>query len=486
YRRERLRLDLLLRQDADHVLLLQGGLPLYLGWADGKPPAVLGEADLRLKSDGLSPAFLGVFTDEVENIKGTIIMDLRLRGPVWALVPQGELQLRQGQGQAKSLGLFVRGVELQARVTREKLHVTRLLARSGTGEISGSGHLAFKGRAPQTFALALRAEDFRVLNRRDLQAAVTGGLTLSGSPERPFVRGDLTVTESSLRPDLQLLRRGPPPPDPTIIVVLSEEGIAARDEPAQEAEAAARPAQNRFLYKLGLDLSVKIPRNTWVRLEEGSVEFAGAVHARKKPEEPLALAGAVEMLRGSYNFQGKQFRIERGKVVFTGGSEIDPQLDVMARHRVGKYLVDLVIGGTATKPTLTLRSNPPLEEADVLSVLLFGKPVGALTESQQVGLRSQAVKAAADFVASDLRQSVARRLGLDNLEFEFGEDVSQGRIAVGKYVTQDAFVSASQGVGKEKEQEYSLEYQLAPNWQLKSSTTTQGESGIDLIWRKEY
>jgi translocation and assembly module TamB len=178
--------------------------------------------------------------------------------------------------------------------------------------------------------------------------------------------------------------------------------------------------------------------------------------------------------------------VEKAHLVFTGGSTIDPNLDIIARHNLPQYQIDLVVGGTAKKPTLALRSEPAMEQADILATILFGKPVGALNEGQQTALQAQALKTTANFVASDLRRSVAKRLGVDNLEFGFGESVSEARIGVGKYVSEDVYVSASQEFGAEKKQEYVIEYNMTPNWQFKGSTTPHGNSGVDLIWRKQY
>jgi translocation and assembly module TamB len=127
-----------------------------------------------------------------------------------------------------------------------------------------------------------------------------------------------------------------------------------------------------------------------------------------------------------------------------------------------------------------------LEQADILSVLLFGKPAATLSDGQQVALQAQALKTAANFIASDLRQSVARKVGLDVLEFDFGDQLSEGRVGIGKYVREDVFVSASQEFGEEKEQEVAIEYNITPNWQIRSSTTSDGESGIDIFWKKSY
>jgi autotransporter translocation and assembly factor TamB len=61
-----------------------------------------------------------------------------------------------------------------------------------------------------------------------------------------------------------------------------------------------------------------------------------------------------------------------------------------------------------------------------------------------------------------------------------------GEVSAGKYVTQDVFVSTKQQIGGAKQQEYAVEYDIAPNWQIKSSTNPQGNSGVDIFWRKRY
>jgi autotransporter translocation and assembly factor TamB len=85
-----------------------------------------------------------------------------------------------------------------------------------------------------------------------------------------------------------------------------------------------------------------------------------------------------------------------------------------------------------------------------------------------------------------LRQSVASKLGVDTLDFGVGDNLRGGEVSAGKYVTQDVFVSTKQQIGDESQQEFAVEYDIAPNWQIKSSTDSQGNSGVDIFWRKRY
>jgi translocation and assembly module TamB len=486
YQNERLAVDFTLRQDASHFLTAKGGLPIYLGWGGEKSIGALGEADLRIHSDGLSPAFLAVASKDVENIQGKLILDVRLRGPAQALQPTGTVELQQAQARVKQLGISVTGVDIQARVSAAAIQVTRILANSGEGRLTGTGKIALKNYSVGTIDFTLNAEDFRFVNTPEYTAAVSGRVTSSGSLHEPFLRGALTLAQTKLRPNLAALRqKGPAPRDPTIVAVKNERELEEQAQKSAASEDRSLP-ENTFYQRLGLDITAVVPRGTWVYLDEGSIELMGRLRIRKDPQQEVSLTGNVESVRGWYSFKGKRFRVEKGQVVFTGGSAIDPNLDVVARYKLPQYQIDLVLGGTANKPSLALRSDPPMEQADILSTLLFGKPVAALNQGQQSSLQTEALKTTANFVASDLRQSVAKRLGVDDLEFGFGENISEARIGVGKYVREDVFVSATQQFGGEQQQEYAVEYNVAPNWQIKSSTNSQGKSGIDLFWKKQY
>src|SRR5262249_4064891 len=133
---------------------------------------------------------------------------------------------------------------------------------------------------------------------------------------------------------------------------------------------------------------------------------------------------------------------------------------------------------------------PSLEQADILSLLIFGKTTDGLNSGEKSSLQSEMMSATAGYFANDLRRAVAEKLGLDNLEFDVGNTVSQSRIGAGKYLSENVFVSTSHSSmsadRKNQGQEFAVEYQMRENWQLKASTTTTGNNGVDIFWQKRY
>ncbi len=493
YAKERVNLNLRLFQDQSHHLDINGTLPVYFGWGGNRSPALLGDTDLRIHSQSLSTAFLNVIRKDMGNLKGNLSVDINLRGPVRALTANGTMRFREGAVSLRPLGLSLTEIDLQTRLTPNAVHITRAVVRSGDGRLSGSGEVAYNGFSLGAIRLAMQANGAQVINTREYKAKASGNLLVAGSWQEPSVTGSLDL-KAALRPDIALLQtNGKAARDSTILVVQSErdlvvpQGQTKEKTKAKKANGALGSEEENPIYrKLRLDVTAAIARDTWLYLDDGSVELTGQLRARKAPGEKLTLTGDVDAVRGSYSFKGRRFQIDKAHLNFSGGDDLDPRLNIVGRHRAFQYRIEFAVEGYASKPTLTLRSDPPLDQADILSVLLFGKPVKALTEGEQVSLQRQAVLATADFLAADLKRSIADRLGLDTLDVDVGDGVSGGQIGVGKYITEDVFVSTKQQIGGERGQEYAIEYNITPEWQIKSSTDPEGKSAVDLFWRKRY
>jgi translocation and assembly module TamB len=227
---------------------------------------------------------------------------------------------------------------------------------------------------------------------------------------------------------------------------------------------------------------VRAPGNLWIRHSELVSELSGNVRATKRPERDVDLTGRIDVVRGSFAFQGRRFQLSRGVVEFTGGGKINPSLDVVAEYHLPEYEVDAIIGGTAEKPSLTLTSQPRLEQADILALLLFGKPVNALNQNERGSVQQSALSITSGYVAGSIANSVSAALGLESL----GVDVSGGRVGFGHYVGDKTYVSMSQELSGEHGREVSMEYQVAPEWKIGTSASSTGTNGIDIIWHKRY
>jgi translocation and assembly module TamB len=100
------------------------------------------------------------------------------------------------------------------------------------------------------------------------------------------------------------------------------------------------------------------------------------------------------------------------EVRFRGEQPIDPALDVSAEREISGVTAQVKVTGTARQPAIRLSSSPPLDEGDVLSLIVFGQPMNQLGESQQFDLAARAGMFAASAVATPLSRSIGRALNL--------------------------------------------------------------------------
>ena len=88
-------------------------------------------------------------------------------------------------------------------------------------------------------------------------------------------------------------------------------------------------------------------------------------------------------------------------------------------------------------------------------------------------------------IAGQLEKTLGQSLGLDTIEVTAGDQLGTGSIKVGRYVTQDIFLSFERELGGEGNT-VGVEYNLSRRLKLQGSSSDQGETSIDLFWHLDY
>jgi translocation and assembly module TamB len=213
------------------------------------------------------------------------------------------------------------------------------------------------------------------------------------------------------------------------------------------------------------------------------------------------LVGAVNTVRGNYDFQGRRFEILRdGTVRFDNGplNDLDPRLDIRTRRLIQGVEARVNVGGTLKKPEIILSSTPPLEQADILSLIVFNQPINALGEGQQVSLAQRAQQLATGAVAGQLAQSIGNAIGVDTFEISTApENGGAASLTIGQQVGQNLYVKVQQGIGDQSQTNLILEYELT-RWLRLQTNVLQGSStqqslfqraqgsGVDLLFFFSY
>jgi autotransporter translocation and assembly factor TamB len=493
----RLEFAVLLAQKAQ--LQAQGTIPNILRCQEGgeqksatktrsQEEILCAPVQLSVTSQNLDLQLLQQLSPLIQTARGKIELNLQAQGTVAQPDVTGKLQISNGALTIPQYGIRYRDVQANILFTSHEIRVDPVALAGGDGKAILTGVVNLEGFAPKDFQFQLNADQFTVMRDIARRAVLDTKLTLAGTPLFPRVNGTITLLEV----------RFPLPGFGGSLATVDEKNLTiqaltgeARPE-TQQAQEQQKKEPPDILKNLEARLRIQMAKNVWIHSPDASIELRGDIHVNKQPTTDFILEGTVETVRGFYKFQGRKFVLEKGEISFPGITEIDPNLNIVVTYKAAKYKVYITIGGTAKKPSLMLSSEPPLEQIDILSVLLFGRPSDQISQPQESSLASSAgqLLGIQSFVSGELQQTVEQLLGPslspDIIDINTGQGFSESSVSVGKYITEEVFVSFEQQFGTKQGSQVKVEYDISKNFKLESTVDEEGNSGVDLIWNFQY
>jgi autotransporter translocation and assembly factor TamB len=469
------RTDLRWRAQGRELLHVQGNVGLS---ADGVLAMQIRAPDLPLEMlQGLVPG--------LTYSAGRLNLDLQATGTLQQPRLNGSLVMENGALQLAATGERYRDIQLRIVMAGDRIDIQQVRIGSQSGVLEVQGLVQLAGSTLQQVDITIRARDFTAMNTPGIQTVINMDVAVRGSLQAMAATGTVTVPRLRVVID-KIPGMGPKDVQPWQLTV---EGVYGPGPAAVTAgnEAAPMPLQVDVpLPFLRADIRVDIPRNAWIQGPGTAMEMSGDLQITKEVEQPFLLNGTITMVRGFASAYGKRFVMKQGQVIFTGTPEINPQLDISVNHTVSNYLVEIHVGGRARTPEISFSSTPELPQTDILSLLIVGKTMDRLTGSEQENLSSQVTGAVGGMVAGKLQDALGGVLGFDTFSIGAGDNLGGGSVSIGQYVTQNIYLSYEVGMGKDGGNRVGIEYSITPRFKLKGSTSDNGASAIDFLWRRDY
>ncbi|MFZ0611805.1 MAG: translocation/assembly module TamB domain-containing protein [Desulfobacterales bacterium] len=434
-----------------------------------------GSLQARLEAEDLILSELPLPAQREVKLEGRVSVHLQAAGDLRQPQLTGSLNLRDGSLALPRHGLTYETLQADLRLVPGKLTIEQLLVNGDDeGRLSLSGQVLLDGLTPADLDLHLTGQRAAVAWNREFTARIEPDMSLTGSLSAPSVSGSIRILEGRI--NLDRLAAG----GPADIVVLGEQTADGRAIVIGErGESPLAP--------LAADVTVEIPRNVWLRGQGLNAEIAGAIRLQKKRQAPFLLTGSLNTVRGTYEFQGRRFTIARGVVEFQGLPEPDPRLDIQAENRIGNVTIIVRIGGSVRHIELSLDSDPAMDQADIVSYLIFGRPTNELRSQQATSAEAAALGLAGNLAARQLNAVLGDTLKLDTLSISPGEEGwGSGSLSVGKYVARNIFVTYRYEFSGRTFGEMEIEYQLNRNFSIAAQVGNERSSGVDLIWKLDF
>ena len=404
---------------------------------------------------------------ELFDLTGPVAIGADIGGRLVDPTIRGSVRSSNARLESAVTGTLIEQLQTDGRFNGSRLVFNRLAGTTaGGGKIEGTGTVDFSGGVA-ALNLSFNAQQAQLLNRDDVGARVTGPLTIRSDGRGGTISGDVRLNSGTFTlgqasaaaavPQLKVRHTG----------LDEDEVIEAADLQPWRLDVKAAGGNIR-VRGLGID-------SIWTT----DLQIGGTADSPR-------FTGRADLVRGDYDFAGRNFRLDRGLIRFRGESPPDPLLDIRAEADVQGLDATVIVGGTGLRPEITFASVPQLPQDELLSRILFGTSITNLSAPEALQLASAVAALQSGGGGLDPINSVRRAVGLDRLRI-LPADIATGQktaVAAGKYVTRKLFVEViTDGQGYSATR---AEYQVTRWLSLLSSISTIGRTSANVRVSKDY
>jgi translocation and assembly module TamB len=312
-----------------------------------------GQRQLDFSASGAVNLKLAETLDPDLTASGTTTFQVDAHGPLQNPGLRGRIDFQNGSLSLEDIPNGLSQLHGTLEFNQNRLDVTSLTAMSGGGLLSVGGSLAYQHGIYAN--LSVTGKSIRIRYPEGVSSLADATLRLEGSQSDLRLSGNVLITRFTASPELD------------IAALASQSGAVQRTIVSPTA-----PSNH-------VRLDVRIVSSPQLNFQNAFAKLAGDVDLRLRGTlASPSLLGRVSITQGNATIAGTRYELQRGDVSFTNPVRIVPLIDLTATAHVEDYDITLGLHGSPDKLAVTYRSDPPLPEADVVSLLALGH-----TESQQ-------------------------------------------------------------------------------------------------------
>ncbi len=425
-----------------------------LGFSSGSNLKIKGLLDLRQMTNVLSWLVEG---------DGVADIDLTLTGEISNPLFEGKINLKNNYLFFSGMSREFSDAQGPVRFQGKRIFFDSVNSLYEDGPLKLDGWIEWAPPQIESVDLKIVGQDIPVSSPDTWQALVNSNVRLSGTGGNLKLQGDIEMVEGLFYKDYSLTE-----------FILKPVGVI-REEKKSGLEKA--------LENMILDLNIRSAgefeiRNNLVDMAlRGNVRFAG-------PADSPSANGTINVVDGQIHAFGIDFENATGFATFM--SSLNPLIEFTANHPIQDYDVRVRIKGYADNLSLALESAPPLNNNDIVSLIVYGQTPEQLSGAER-NLFSQA--AIASQVIGLLQRPLSKATKLDIVKLETDYSVAEptpSRFSIGKKLSDRFSLSFTTDLTLEEAQKgFSIEYLMLDNLLLKGVKDAGSQYRFDLTLRFE-
>ena len=264
--------------------------------------------------------------------------------------------------------------------TPNEFRISELKADLGGGNLRVTGAAQFKEPANPSLEFSIKAKEVLILRNRELLLRLNGDLALRGPWSSATLSGHAEAVSSRWQKDIEVL--------PLTVV---RTGF-----PKDQPQTTGKPW---FTFQRKPFSDWKFSVNMATTPGDPILVRGNRLRGTADAEIRLEGTGAAPTLDGAYRTENlvaslpfARMDVSHGRVWYSRDRPFQPNLDFSAEAEVRNNRVRLYLWGPASAPSITARSEPPIPEVDLLTLLTTGSlPTDATDNSQALAGRAAAL-----------------------------------------------------------------------------------------------
>jgi translocation and assembly module TamB len=421
-----------------------------------------------------------------DRLTGHFAIDVSASGTLAAPAAAGHLTVSNGRYESFATGAVLAHLRVDLAGDRDRFTLHEFAADDAAGgNVAARGSLVLGGGAGPTADFSANLTNLRVAARDEAVVNATGTIIVSGPIASPKVSGELAITSGDFTIPTSL------PPTVARLDVVETRGKTGTPPTAKATSPALVAA---------LDITITVPERVFVRGHGLDSEWRGKLKINGTSAAPQ-IVGALDAVRGTFAILGKNFRVTRGKIAFAGGSKLDPTLDIVSELSAADITAQILVGGMASSPKITLTSTPAVPQDEILARVLFNNSVGQITPAEGIEVAQAAATLAGG--GPDVIDRLRGRLGLDRLGFgsaptgiatsnlnpaaggSAASRTTGTAVSGGRYVAEGVYVGATQGTTPQSSA-VTVEIEVHRHVTVETDLSQTNGNGIGLNYKLDY
>jgi len=437
--------------------------------------------------------FIAQLSAHIKEAQGTLTAKLTSEGTLKQHKVSGDITLERASFSIPATGLTFAPISAKLHTSHKDWQLKgSIMSQGQTLTLNGDGHFAPEA----TGKVHVSATDFSVINTTEYLFNVSPDVNVLFDKKNIDITGKIVIPKAKIAPVNFANTQG-----------LTEDAVFVGDNAPKE-----KPIGTKI--DLTLDLGKQFELDT--QGLTGNVD--GAIQIKQLPHSPISATGELNVLNGRYQAYGQDLNIEQGQLFFAGGLVTNPGINIRAIRRFnntsstfsgsGDLLdfsaanvehfdfsdnttVGIEVTGRLKSPELKLFSVPPtLSQADILSMLLLGKPSGQASTSGGSVLMAavSALNLGGGSKGAQLLSQLNQSLGLDiglqqNAQYNSttNEVTNNQSLAIGRKISNRMYASYSVGLFENDSNVFTLRYLLNQFFSVQVNASSTA-SGIDFLY----